>query len=208
MRVRGGRDGAGGRVVARVGRGGDRQRTQRGPGAHGARARQPAEQPLGAPRRGRPPPPRRPPARPRERVRRCARCGDTTLVLHRAQLVDILADALPDGTLRLGIDAAVVDPARPYIRPGRKPGSTCPALGSGAQALTNREQLAVRDAVGSWRRVDSDSRPSRPPAREPSPSWRRRRPEHAPPPGDIDACQSDGDRHAHSTSRTVRAIRH
>jgi len=39
-----------------------------------------------------------------------ARFGDQTLVLHRAQLVGMLADALPDGALRLGVDAAVVDP--------------------------------------------------------------------------------------------------
>jgi len=39
-----------------------------------------------------------------------ARFGDQTLVLHRAQLVGMLADALPDGALRLGADAAVVDP--------------------------------------------------------------------------------------------------
>ncbi|MCO7274848.1 FAD-dependent oxidoreductase [Cellulosimicrobium cellulans] len=39
-----------------------------------------------------------------------ARFGDQTLVLHRAQLVGLLADALPDGALRLGVDAAVVDP--------------------------------------------------------------------------------------------------
>ena len=38
------------------------------------------------------------------------RFGDQTLVLHRAQLVDMLADALPDGALRLGVDAVVVDP--------------------------------------------------------------------------------------------------
>lgn len=39
-----------------------------------------------------------------------ARFGDQTLVLHRAQLVGMLADALPDGALRLGVDAVVVDP--------------------------------------------------------------------------------------------------
>jgi len=38
-----------------------------------------------------------------------ARFGDQTLVLHRAQLVAMFADALPDGALRLGIGAAVVD---------------------------------------------------------------------------------------------------
>lgn len=51
-----------------------------------------------------------------------ARFGDQTLVLHRAQLVAMLADALPDGALRLGVDAAVVDagdagrPARVRVR--------------------------------------------------------------------------------------------
>ncbi|WP_454730081.1 FAD-dependent monooxygenase [Cellulosimicrobium protaetiae] len=38
------------------------------------------------------------------------RFGDQTLVLHRAQIVDMLAEALPDGALRLGADATVVDP--------------------------------------------------------------------------------------------------
>jgi len=38
------------------------------------------------------------------------RFGDQTLVLHRAQLVGLLADALPDGALRLGVSGAVVRP--------------------------------------------------------------------------------------------------
>ncbi|QJW35495.1 hypothetical protein [Cellulosimicrobium protaetiae] len=51
-----------------------------------------------------------------------ARFGDQTLVLLRAQLVGMVADALPDGALRLGVDAAVVDlgdagrPARVRVR--------------------------------------------------------------------------------------------
>ncbi|WP_454042586.1 FAD-dependent monooxygenase [Cellulosimicrobium sp. Marseille-Q8652] len=47
-----------------------------------------------------------------------ARFGDQTLVLHRAQLVGMLADALPDGALRLGASAAVVragDGGRPAV---------------------------------------------------------------------------------------------
>jgi len=36
--------------------------------------------------------------------------GDRTLMLHRAQLVGLLADALPAGALRLATSAAVVDP--------------------------------------------------------------------------------------------------
>ncbi|WP_171905387.1 FAD-dependent monooxygenase, partial [Cellulosimicrobium cellulans] len=47
-----------------------------------------------------------------------ARFGDSTLVLHRAQLVGMLADALPDGALRLGASGAVVHPgddARPAV---------------------------------------------------------------------------------------------
>lgn len=39
-----------------------------------------------------------------------ARFGDQTLVVHRAQLVAMLADALPAGALRLGVRAAVVRP--------------------------------------------------------------------------------------------------
>ncbi|UTT58948.1 FAD-dependent monooxygenase [Cellulosimicrobium cellulans] len=63
-----------------------------------------------------------------------ARFGDQTLVLHRAQLVGMLADALPDGALRLGIDAAVVDPGDAG-RPAR---------------------VRVRDAVGQRRDVGRD----------------------------------------------------
>ncbi|MFE6233727.1 FAD-dependent monooxygenase [Cellulosimicrobium sp. NPDC057862] len=63
-----------------------------------------------------------------------ARFGDQTLVLHRAQLVGMLADALPDGALRLGVDAAVVDPGDAG-RPAR---------------------VRVRDAVGQGRDVRRD----------------------------------------------------
>ncbi|ARU51097.1 hypothetical protein CBR64_05920 [Cellulosimicrobium cellulans] len=73
------------------------------------------------------------------------RFGDQTLVLHRAELVDMLADALPDGALRLGVDAAVVDPgdpgrpARVRMRTGIGPAASgsrarAPVPGSGADA--------------------------------------------------------------------------
>ncbi|MFI2105337.1 FAD-dependent monooxygenase [Isoptericola sp. NPDC019693] len=44
--------------------------------------------------------------------------GDRTLMLHRAQLVGLLAEALPDGALRLGASAVVVDPGT-TTRPAR-----------------------------------------------------------------------------------------
>ena len=44
--------------------------------------------------------------------------GDRTLLLHRAQLVGLLADALPGGSLRLGASAVVTDPGT-TTRPAR-----------------------------------------------------------------------------------------
>ncbi|GEK21547.1 FAD-dependent monooxygenase [Cellulomonas xylanilytica] len=41
------------------------------------------------------------------------RLGDTAVVLHRAQLVDLLAAALPAGALRLGADVTSVSPGAP-----------------------------------------------------------------------------------------------
>ncbi|MCB7136051.1 FAD-dependent monooxygenase [Cellulosimicrobium marinum] len=61
-----------------------------------------------------------------------ARFGDRTLVLHRAQLVDLLARALPDGALRLGVSGAVVHPgdggapARVQVSDAAPPGTVEP----------------------------------------------------------------------------------
>jgi len=41
------------------------------------------------------------------------RLGDTAVVLHRSQLVDLLAAALPEGALRLGVDVTSVAPGEP-----------------------------------------------------------------------------------------------
>jgi 2-polyprenyl-6-methoxyphenol hydroxylase-like FAD-dependent oxidoreductase len=41
------------------------------------------------------------------------RLGDTAVVLHRAQLVDLLAAALPEGALRLGVEVTSVAPGEP-----------------------------------------------------------------------------------------------
>lgn len=85
------------------------------------------------------------------------RFGDQTLVLHRAQLVGMLAGALPDGALRLGVDAAVVDPgdagrpARVRVRAGGGPeasGPRTPAHGRGSGADTEEPSDGDRPAAG------------------------------------------------------------
>ncbi|WP_313662467.1 FAD-dependent monooxygenase [Cellulosimicrobium cellulans] len=85
------------------------------------------------------------------------RFGDQTLVLHRAQLVGMLADALPDGALRLGVDAAVVDPgdagrpARVRVRTGGGPeasGPRTPAHGRGSGADAEEPSDGDRPAAG------------------------------------------------------------
>ncbi len=84
-----------------------------------------------------------------------ARFGDQTLVLHRAQLVGMLADALPDGALRLGVDAAVVDPGDAG-RPARF-GRASPS----GRAVTSGTVTSGGTATGCDRVPDSWTRSAR-----------------------------------------------
>ncbi|MFD6176389.1 MULTISPECIES: FAD-dependent monooxygenase [unclassified Isoptericola] len=73
--------------------------------------------------------------------------GDRTLMLHRAQVVGLLADALPAGALRLGTSAEVVDPGT-TSRPARV------ALSGPAGALDVDADLVVAaDGIGSATRT-------------------------------------------------------
>lgn len=83
------------------------------------------------------------------------RFGDQTLVLHRAQLVGMLADALPDGALRLGVDAAVVDPGDAG-RPARV--RVRPAVGLGADAGRGRAEEIEAALVVAADGIDSPTR--------------------------------------------------
>ncbi|WP_435737372.1 FAD-dependent monooxygenase [Cellulosimicrobium sp. PMB13] len=85
-----------------------------------------------------------------------ARFGDQTLVLHRAQLVGMLADALPDGALRLGASAAVVqagDGGRPAVV--RVSGAAGTAEGAVPDAAASAGE-DVPDVAGSDEEIEAD----------------------------------------------------
>ncbi|MFC8921985.1 FAD-dependent monooxygenase [Cellulosimicrobium sp. NPDC057127] len=85
-----------------------------------------------------------------------ARFGDSTLVLHRAQLVGMLADALPDGALRLGVSGAVVHPgddARPAVV--RVADAVRPA-GADVPDAAGPAGADAPDAAGSGTEVEAD----------------------------------------------------
>lgn len=87
-----------------------------------------------------------------------ARFGDQTLVLHRAQLVGMLADALPDGALRLGASAAVVhagDGGRPAVV--RVSDAAGPVDGDVPDAAASGEEVEA-DLVVAADGIDSPTR--------------------------------------------------
>ncbi|PFG42723.1 2-polyprenyl-6-methoxyphenol hydroxylase-like FAD-dependent oxidoreductase [Isoptericola jiangsuensis] len=69
--------------------------------------------------------------------------GDRTLVLHRAHLVGLLADALPSGALRLGGTAEVVDPG----------GTDRPARVTTPDGDVEADLVVAADGVGSGTRT-------------------------------------------------------
>ncbi|MFD6136014.1 FAD-dependent oxidoreductase [Isoptericola sp. NPDC056618] len=70
--------------------------------------------------------------------------GDRTLMLHRAQLVGLLVDALPTGALRLGTTATVTDPGT-ASRPARV--TTTDAAGTTTE--TDADLVVAADGIGS-----------------------------------------------------------
>ncbi|MFE6968392.1 FAD-dependent oxidoreductase [Isoptericola sp. NPDC057653] len=73
--------------------------------------------------------------------------GDRTLLLHRAQLVGLLADALPAGSLRLGTSAVVTDPGT-TSRPARVALS-----GPSGAADLDADLVVAADGIGSATRT-------------------------------------------------------
>ncbi|MFE7407283.1 FAD-dependent oxidoreductase [Isoptericola sp. NPDC057559] len=73
--------------------------------------------------------------------------GDRTLLLHRAQLVGLLADALPVGSLRLGTSAVVTDPGT-TARPARVALS-----GPSGPADLDADLVVAADGIGSATRT-------------------------------------------------------
>ncbi|MBO9553598.1 FAD-dependent monooxygenase [Cellulomonas sp.] len=69
------------------------------------------------------------------------RLGDTAVVLHRSQLVDLLAAALPEGALRLGVGVTSVAPGEPG--------------GSQALVTTTRDGELAADLVVAADGIDS-----------------------------------------------------
>ncbi|MCK9794427.1 FAD-dependent monooxygenase [Isoptericola sp. 4D.3] len=65
--------------------------------------------------------------------------GDRTLMLHRAQLVGLLADALPAGSLRLGATASVTDPGT----------TSRPAVVSLPDGDVDADLVVAADGIGS-----------------------------------------------------------
>ncbi|MEU2201571.1 FAD-dependent monooxygenase [Isoptericola sp. NPDC019482] len=74
--------------------------------------------------------------------------GDRTLMLHRAQLVGLLADALPAGALRLGTSAVVVDPGT-TTRAAR----VAVTDGAGTTTEVRADLVVAADGIGSATRT-------------------------------------------------------
>ncbi|MGW8566767.1 FAD-dependent monooxygenase [Isoptericola sp. NPDC055881] len=75
--------------------------------------------------------------------------GDRTLMLHRAQLVGLLADALPPGALRLGASVEVTDPGT-TTRAARV---TTTDAATGTTTETDADLVVAADGIGSATRT-------------------------------------------------------
>jgi len=102
-----------------------------------------------------------------------ARYGDPTIVVHRATLVGLLADALEPGTLRLGVPATEVDPATGRVVTADGPVTADLVVAADGLHSAVRGKLfpahpaPVYTGVTSWRFVVP--RPADPPT--PSETW-------------------------------------
>ncbi|MFB7800593.1 FAD-dependent monooxygenase [Isoptericola sp. NPDC056134] len=74
--------------------------------------------------------------------------GDRTLMLHRAQLVGLLADALPTGALRLGTTATVTDPGT-----ASRPARVTTTDGAGTTTEADADLVVAADGIGSATRT-------------------------------------------------------